>query len=157
MAKPLIGIGTDVKPGDCRDSAFVFLTYVEALKRAGAVPILIPPQPENTAEVMAGIDGLLLAGGDDCDPTVYGEEKHSTCDPMDPRRQQNDLALARAARELGVPTLGICLGVQIMNVAAGGTLIQDIDSEIETDLDHASSPANRKRHDIEVHDQTYLA
>jgi len=153
MTKPLIGIGTDVKPGDTRDSAFAYLTYVEALKRAGAVPVLIPPQPENATEAVAGLDGILLAGGDDCDPTVYGEEPHPTCEPMDPRRQQNDLALARAAHELGVPTLGICLGVQIMNVAAGGTLIQHIESEIE----HASSPADRKRHDIQIHDQTYLA
>ena len=119
MKKPLIGIGSDVvqKNGE-RDRAFVYTTYIESLKRAGAVPVLIPPQPENVADILDGIDGLLLAGGDDCDPSEYGEEKHPSCEPMDPRRQQNDLGLAKLARARGVPTLGICLGVQVMNVAA---------------------------------------
>ena len=154
MSKPLIGIGSDVflHEGE-RDRAFVFTTYVDSLRRAGAIPVLIPPQPENAAEVVSELDGLLLAGGDDCDPSVYGEQRHPTVEPMDPRRQANDLSLARAARERGIPTLGICLGVQVMNVAAGGTLIQ----HIESDIDHASEPSDRHRHDVVVDGGTNLA
>lgn len=157
MNKPLIGIASDVLHLDGeRDRAFVFTTYIEALKRAGAVPVLVPPQPENAADVVEGLDGLLLAGGDDCDPSEYGEEKHPTCDPMDPQRQRNDLGLAKAAREHGIPTLGICLGVQVMNVAAGGTLIQDIESSVDTEINHASEPSDRHRHDVLIDAATNL-
>jgi len=154
MTKPLIGIGSDIyqKEGD-RDRAFVFTTYVDSLRRAGAIPVLIPPQPENAAGVVAELDGLLLAGGDDCDPAAYGEPRHPTVEPMDPRRQDNDLSLARAARERGIPTLGICLGVQVMNVAAGGTLIQ----HLESDIDHASEPSDRHRHGVAIDGGTRLA
>jgi putative glutamine amidotransferase len=153
MHKPLIGIGSDVvqKQGE-RDRAFVYTTYIESLKRAGAVPVLIPPQPENAADLTETLDGILLAGGDDCDPAEYGEEKHPSCETMDPRRQKNDLGLARLARERGIPTLGICLGVQVMNVAAGGSLIQHITS----DIDHASEPSDRHRHDVHIDSSTKL-
>jgi len=72
---------------------------------------------------------------------------------MDPRRQENELSLARTARERGIPTLGICLGVQVMNVAAGGTLIQ----HIESDIDHASKPSDRHRHEVAIDGGTRLA
>jgi len=157
MTKPLIGIGSDVyvNPGE-RDRAFAYTTYVDALRRAGAVPVVIPPQPENAREVLEAIDGLVLAGGYDCDTAVYGEDAHSTVEPMDTRRQDNDLSLARLARERGLPTLGICLGVQVMNVAAGGTLIQDITSQHETEIEHVSDPEDRARHDVLVEAGTRL-
>src|SRR5436305_1604470 len=154
MTKPLIGIGSDVlrKQGE-RDRAFAYTTYVDSLRRAGAIPVLIPPQPENAADIVDDLDGVLLAGGDDFDPAVYGETPHPNVEPMDPRRQENELSLARAARERGIPTLGICLGVQVMNVAAGGTLIQ----HIESDIDHASEPSDRHRHDVAIDGGTRLA
>ncbi len=158
MTKPMIGIGADmvVEAGQ-RDRAFAYTTYTEALRRAGAVVVVVPPQPENAAEVVASLDGVLLAGGEDCDPSVYGEAKHQSCETMDPRRQENELALARSARESGLPTLGICLGLQMMNVAAGGTLIQDIASSVDTEIDHASQPSDRHRHDVLVETGTKLA
>ena len=158
MTKPLIGIGSDVfqQQGE-RDRAFVFTTYVEALRRAGAIPVMVPPQPENAAEIVGELDGLLLAGGDDCDPAAYGQPRHpSVTETMDPRRQTNDLTLARAARERRIPTLGICLGVQVMNVAAGGTLIQDIASSVDTEIDHASEPSDRHRHEVLIESNTHL-
>jgi putative glutamine amidotransferase len=156
--KPIIGIGSDVlRVEGERDRAFVFVTYVNALRSAGAVPVLIPPQPENAAELAQALDGILLAGGDDCDPTLYGEAPLPGIEPMDPRRQSNDLTLARVAREHGIPTLGICLGLQVMNVAAGGTLVQDIDSQLETDICHASIPEDRARHDVLIEGGTRLA
>ena len=158
MTKPLIGIGADVSstPGK-RDRTFAYTTYVEALRHAGAVPVVIPPQPENAEAIVRGLDGVLLAGGFDCDPSLYGEQAHPTIEPMDVRRQENDYALATAARRHGIPTLGICLGLQMMNVAAGGTLIQDIDSQHDTDIQHASEPENRVRHDVFIEPGTRLA
>lgn len=158
MIKPIIGIGSDVMvtPGK-RDRAFAYTTYVESLRKAGAVPVVIPPQPENALAIVESLDGIVLAGGYDCDPSVYGEEPHPSVAPMDPRRQDNDLSLARFARERGIPTLGICLGLQVMNVAAGGTLIQDIDSEMKTEVQHFSDPSARVRHDVTVNGRTKLA
>ena len=158
MKKPIIGIAADITHTEGeRDQAFAFLTYIESLRRAGAIPVLIPPQPENAADIVAALDGILLAGGDDCDPSLFGEERHSTVEPMDPRRQSNDLGLAAAARENNVPTLGVCLGLQVMNVAAGGTLIQDINSSVQTGIEHASTPADRLRHDVHIQSGTRLA
>lgn len=159
MNKPIIGIGSDVLHIEGqRDRAFGFMTYVESLRRAGAIPVIIPPQPENAAEIMQELDGILLAGGDDCDPALYSDERHPTCVAlMDARRQENDLALAKFARQHRIPTLGICLGLQMMNVASGGTLIQDIDSQFETEIRHASQPDDRARHDIMIEQGTKLS
>src|SRR3989442_12701087 len=128
---PIMGIGSDVahKEGQ-RDRAFVYTTSPEALRRAGALPVIIPPQPENAAAMVESLDGILLAGGDDCDPTASGETPHHTVETMDPRPQSNEMALASAARERGMPTLGICLGVQMMYAASGGTLITERASEV---------------------------
>lgn len=151
MTKPLIGIGADVMAGaNERDQAFGYLTYANALRRSGAIPVLIPPQPENVQDLVGSLDGILLAGGEDCDPALYGEGRHSKTETMDVRRQDCELALARAARQGGVPTLGICLGLQVMTVAAGGTLVQDIDSEFSTDIRHASLPTSRARHEVRI-------
>ncbi len=157
--KPIIGIGSDIgaaAPGK-HDRAFAYTTYIDSLRRAGAIPVIVPPQPENAADVMENLDGIVLAGGGDCDPVLYGEEPHPSVEPMDPRRQENDLTLARMARERGIPTLGICLGVQVMNIAAGGKIIQDIDSQIATDIRHASESGNRARHEVTVEQGTRLA
>jgi putative glutamine amidotransferase len=158
LSKPIIGIGADVQKVEGeRDRAFAYLTYVEALRRAGAIPVLIPPQPENADAIVDIVDGILLAGGEDCDPALYGEERHDTVEPGDPRRQSNDVTLARVARERGIPTLGICLGMQVINIAAGGTLVQDIPSQIDTDIQHVSLPEDRARHDVLLEGGTKLA
>jgi putative glutamine amidotransferase len=159
LSKPVIGIGSDVAHVEGkRDRSFAYLTYAEALRRAGAIPVIIAPQPENAAEVVDTLDGILLAGGPDCDPAAYNAERHEkVTEVMDPRRQSNDLALARAARQRGIPTLGICLGMQMMNVAAGGTLVQDIGSEVDTEIRHESIPEDRARHDVLVEQGTQLA
>jgi len=159
VIKPIIGIGSDIhSPAGKRERAFTYLTYVEAVRRAGAIPVLIPPQPENAGQLMRELDGFLLAGGDDCDPAVYGEARHATVEPMDARRQANDLALAEAARKHGVPMLGICLGLQVMNVAAGGTLLQHL-PESHGHHEHRRTPGSfdGADHDVRLNDGSLAA
>jgi putative glutamine amidotransferase len=113
--------------------------YVEGVRLAGGVPILLPPTPDGAAdpgEVLDGIDGLVLTGGPDLDPALYGAELHPGTDEPTPERRVRDafeLALLRCARERGLPVLGICRGLQLMNVERGGTLVQDL-GEVELDL-----------------------
>jgi putative glutamine amidotransferase len=109
--------------------------YVGALRAAGARPVLLPPsQPVADGELIERFDGLLLAGGGDIEPARYGFAGHPAQYGTDPDRDELELELARAAVRLGTPTLGICRGVQVLNVAFGGTLVQhlpDADGLIE--------------------------
>lgn len=158
VRKPLIGIGADVITEEgTSDRAAGFLTYVDALRRAGATPVIIPPDAQAAIDLIDVLDGIVLAGGSDCDPSVYGQECHPTVVPMDERRQSHDLALARLARAHGVPALGICLGMQMMNIAAGGTLIQDIPSQLASEVSHAAEGETRTRHDVRIVEGTRLA
>jgi putative glutamine amidotransferase len=86
--------------------------------------------------VLDVLDGVLLTGGGDIDPVLYGEERHPTVDDAEPGRDEFELDLARRAMESDMPLLAICRGAQVLNVAAGGTLVQDIPSAIETELTH---------------------
>lgn len=158
MIRPVIGIGADVVPDSesRRERAFGYLTYVKALQDAGAITVLIPPQPESLKVLIERLDGVILAGGDDCDPSLYDTTRHPAVMPMDPRRQANELALARLARAAGIPTLGICLGVQVMNVAAGGSLVQDIASEVAGEIGHGGTALVRRRHDVTIVKGTLL-
>lgn len=159
MATPVIAIAADIgiPEGARRERAFVLSSYLDAVRRAGLVPVLIPPGEEATAAVLDRVDGLLLVGGADCDPALWGEEPHPSVEPMDARRQRNDLALARAARDRSLPTLGICLGMQIMNIAAGGTLIQDIPSMVGERIAHDGDGSGRARHEVTVAEGTRIA
>jgi putative glutamine amidotransferase len=113
--------------------------YVEGVRLAGGVPILLPPTPDGAddpGEVLDGIDGLILTGGPDLDPALYGAELHDGTDEPTLERRVRDafeLALLRCARQRGLPVLGICRGLQLMNVERGGTLVQDL-GEVDLDL-----------------------
>jgi putative glutamine amidotransferase len=101
--------------------------YVAALRAAGARTALLPPcQPVEAEELLAPFDGLLLAGGGDIEPARYGAGDHPAQYGIDPDRDELELELARAAVRLELPTLGICRGVQLLNVAFGGTLVQHL-------------------------------
>lgn len=101
--------------------------YESALKHAGGTPILITP--DMAPGVLQMCDGLLLTGGGDVSPALYGEAAHPTFHPAEPKRDELELALAKAATEGDMPMLAICRGIQVLNVARGGTLIQDVPSE----------------------------
>jgi putative glutamine amidotransferase len=101
--------------------------YVRALAAVGATPVLLPPSGPTLAAL--GARGLLLAGGGDVDPRLFGQEPNCRTEEVDLERDALELACAREALESGIPVLGICRGMQVLNVAAGGTLFQDIYAE----------------------------
>lgn len=109
--------------------AFLHTSYVDAVQRAGAIALMIPPDPklsEDPGLILDRIDGLLLAGGADLDPASYGATPHPQTVDTTATRDETEVALARAALERNMPVLGICRGMQVLNVALGGTLIQHV-------------------------------
>jgi putative glutamine amidotransferase len=100
------------------------LAYAQPLEAAGAVPLHLPFL-EDVGSVLAAVDGILLGFGSDIDPARYGGERHPTMTPHSARRDAFELELARAALAAGVPALGICRGMQVLNVVHGGTLLPD--------------------------------
>jgi putative glutamine amidotransferase len=133
--RPLIGLtagATEMMSGAWAGHRSVVLTehYVEALRLAGARPVVIAPQDAWTAEEIAELDGLVLTGGADLDPASYGAEAKATDLPSDPERDAFETALYRAAREAAVPVLGICRGLQIIAVAEGGDLVQHLPEDV---------------------------
>lgn len=110
-------------------AALVPVNYLEQVRAAGAIALLIPPDPRVVAEpdrVLERLDGLMLVGGVDIDAGSYGAEAHPLADPPIPLRDDVEAALVRAAVARGLPVLGICRGAQVINVAAGGTLRQHL-------------------------------
>lgn len=112
-------------------------TYTEAIEAAGGVPLVIPPQVGNYDEILSAIDGLLLSGGGDIDPSRYGDDDvHPTTYGVHHLRDELELHLAREAVSQSIPMLCICRGIQVLNVALGGTLIQDVADQYSTDVQH---------------------
>ena len=107
-------------------------TYTDAILRAGGVPLIFPTVADEAAarELVARVDGIVLTGGPDFDPALYGEEILNETVEIDAVRDRSDLLLARAALDSGKPVLAICRGGQLMNIVLGGTLYQDIPSQV---------------------------
>ena len=132
--RPVIGIPTqtlqsiDRIPEDLPDSWVMNRRYFDACVSVGAVPWMVPlldDDPETLRAVYDRLDGLFIAGGVDMDPGSYGEERHELCGRTDLPRDAVELAMVRWALEDGKPVFGVCRGMQVINVAAGGTLLQD--------------------------------
>jgi gamma-glutamyl-gamma-aminobutyrate hydrolase PuuD len=110
--------------------------YRQSILHVGGEPRVLEPSAD-VEQALAGIDGLMLTGGDDVAPSRYGEVAHETVTEAEPGRDEFEIALVRAARARNLPILAICRGIQVLNVAGGGTLVQDIPSQITGALAHS--------------------
>ena len=134
---PVIGITACHKLEDYRQAI---------LHTRGEVRVLEPSS--RVEDALAGIDGLLLAGGEDVAPASYGEAPHPTVVDVDPARDQFEIALIAAARSRNLPIFAICRGVQVLNVACGGSLVQDIPSEVHGALNHSLKVPQHQSYDL---------
>ncbi len=140
---PLIGITT--YPRDAEGRFHLPADYVDAVRRAGGVPVMLPPGEAAVDELIARLDGFVLSGGGDVDPLRYGgDAAHPTIDRVDAERDAFELALARAVVEREVPALTICRGCQVLNVALGGTLHEHLPDVVGEELPHR--PAGDESH-----------
>lgn len=157
QGRPIIGIPTDhAETG----SLSLASSYCQAVSQAGGLPVLIPALDEASlvGPWLQLLDGLLLAGGADIDPCHFGEDPLPRLGRITPERDSIELALARAALQAGLPVLGICRGLQVICVAAGGTLLQDIRSQVPGALKHRQqAPAWYGSHEVILEPGTRLA
>ncbi|QFQ96085.1 gamma-glutamyl-gamma-aminobutyrate hydrolase family protein [Streptomyces phaeolivaceus] len=136
MTRPLIGVSTYLESGARwgvweLEAALLPVGYPRLVQAAGGVAAMLPPDdPSYAAGAVARLDGLVVAGGPDVDPALYGAERSPRCGPPSPARDAWELALIRAALDTGTPLLGICRGMQLLNVALGGTLVQHLDDHV---------------------------
>jgi len=139
-------------------ACFLYLEYADSISRAGGVPLVLPPLERDVDRALEALDGILLSGGDDYDPRLYRQRRHESLRPIHPRRNRADPRLARRALRSGLPILGICGGLQLLNIVLGGDLIQDIESLVPGALRHRS-PSRRRpvRHSIRIQPGTLLA
>jgi putative glutamine amidotransferase len=133
MLRPVIGICTALERARWsvwdQEAMLLPRSYVDAVQRAGAIAVMLPPDPaltDDPSQLLGLIDGLMLAGGSDIDPGTYGEAAHAETTETVPERDAFEIALVRRAVEQDMPVLGICRGMQLLNVAFGGTLLQHL-------------------------------
>lgn len=158
--RPTIGITTtNLKalpgvPAGVPDSWVMSQRFIFAPTMAGGVPWLIPllEHEEDLRAIYDRLDGILIPGGADVDPSMYGEARHEACETSDPPRDRVELQLIRWALEDGKPVLGICRGIQLINLAAGGTLYQDLAAQLEGSAKHDYFPVQGYERDALTHD-----
>jgi len=168
MKKPVIGITCSIEEKEDRNRRYPLVypfdyvkrQYYKAIEKAGGVPILLP-NLVNIAlidEILNLLDGLLMSGGYDVHPQYFGEEILRSNVKITPDRDRFELALVRKARDKGIPILGICRGHQLINVAFGGTLYQDISLREEFTLEHKIKQSSRfkKRHQVIIKEGSKL-
>lgn len=142
MARPLIGITADVGPHPVsgRATCRVAMAYAECVTRAGGVAVVLPPIVGLVEDHLASCDGFVFTGGDDPRTEAFGHPTHPKASPMDAGRQEFEVALLRAleSQRPDAPVLGICLGMQLMSLVAGGSLDQHLPETLATHADHYS-------------------
>jgi putative glutamine amidotransferase len=162
--RPVIGITSPVEtvtsgPWTERSAAIPW-TYVTAVQRAGGRAVLLPPDERDAADprpLLDRLDGLIVSGGaGDVDPTRYGQDRHPETAPVDALRDEFELALVAAARERGLPLLGICRGLHVMTVAYGGELEQHLPDVLGADP-HRGAPGAFADHEVELDEGSLAA
>src|SRR5437867_5406477 len=150
---PLIGVSTSVTVDRYPERAYVNAAYLGAVQQAGGIPVLLPPQlePSARAELLKRLHGVLLTGGGDVDPARFGEAPHSTTADVSAARDGLEIELTRRAIETRTPLLAICRGLQVLNVALGGSLHQDIPSAPGSPLDHSQAALQGRSRSTAVH------
>jgi putative glutamine amidotransferase len=148
MKKPIIALPPYAKLGD----------YETAIAIAGAEPRRLEVGRDDPADVIRRVDGLLLPGGGDVEPSLYGEARHRTFDPPEEGRDAFEIELTQRARDEGLPILAICRGLQLLNVARGGSLIQDIPDQQPSAINHrVREPSNAFAHAVDLNGDSRLA
>lgn len=128
----LTAVGGD--EGVAVDHYMATTAYVKAVQRAGGVPVILPVvDPSDVEALLDAVDAVVITGGRDLDPAGYGQTPHPQLGPLDPVRDASDIAIARAVVARDQPTLAVCRGIQILNVALGGTLHQHVDDHMRLD------------------------
>lgn len=157
---PIVAVTATVREADGIARVRLNQAYVRALEASGLVPMIVSPLVDQAfvPALLRRVDGLVLTGGEDVDPARYDDERHHTVERVSAERDATELALVGAARELRLPTLAICRGMQVVNVALGGTLVQDIASSIAGALPHEQVETRTARtHDVTVDEASRLA
>jgi len=158
--KPIIGITTNSNQEKIHQMSSVSQEYIQSVIRAGGIPILIPIQQnkEDLMRYIQLIDGLLLSGGVDIAPFIYGEEPIHKMDSIDYKRDYAEEILFQEAYAQNKPILGICRGMQFINISLGGTLYQDIEVQIENSFEHSpkNMPRNQVFHSIDIKENNIL-
>jgi putative glutamine amidotransferase len=144
--RPIVAVTATTELVKSSGKVRVNRAYTEALLAAGLIPLVVPPMTGDAASaILDTVDGLVLTGGEDVDPALFGADRHPATGPANDMRDECELALAREAARRKIPTLAICRGVQVLNIALGGTLVQDIPSEVGSALNHDSEGARGQR------------
>lgn len=159
MKKPVIGLIPLVDEG--RDSFWMLPGYMNGIARAGGIGVMLPltGEREDLEEILSRFDGFLLTGGHDVSPALYGQEKTDLCGDCCEGRDTMEKQLLLGALAMDKPVLGICRGLQLMNVVMGGTLYQDIPAQFPSDTNHRmAAPYGRAEHPVHIaKDSTFAA
>ena len=156
MSRPRIGVTLDADEGGARYQ--LKASYVEAVLAAGGLPILLPHAPESAAAYLALLDGLVVTGGAfDVPPELYGEARRSACGPTRPARTAFEKDVLEAALAARLPALGVCGGMQLLNVVRGGTLYQDLVADAGLSGHEQPAPKDVPSHEARVAPGTQLA
>lgn len=131
--------------------------YVEAVRQAGGLPVLLPPGEPDPAAILDRVDGLILSGGGDIDPALYNGQPHATVYNVDQQRDLFELALAKLVMKTDIPVLGICRGLEVLVVAGGGTLIPHLPDEFGEAIAHRTHQTRPSEHQVHISPDSRLA